>query len=950
MTQLKRLPFSTYVVFVLLFVFGKLAQAGVHKSSTDPREYLTFSLPNQMKVLVISDPNTAKAAASLDVAVGSNANPEGREGLAHFLEHMLFLGTEKYPEAGDYQAFISSHGGNHNAYTAYENTNYFFDVKANDLEPALDRFSQFFIAPLFTEEYVDRERHAVHSEYQSKIRDDGRRIFAVTKEILNPDHSYSDFAVGSLETLANNENGKIRDDLISFYEQYYSANLMSLVVLGKQSTEELKAMVEARFAAVPNRNAEPFRNNTSLFKPGSLPLKLSVQTIKDLRYMSLTFPVPEIRSHWRSKPLYYISSLVGYEGAGSLLSLLKEKGWATGLSASTGSDLPGESTFHVNIALTPEGMQQQEAIAQLFFSYVDLIRQGGVSEMLYQEESDLNRIQFRFQEQSEPIHYVSQLSSQLRRFPAEEVIRAPYMLEAFDAELIQQYLAAIRPDNMLLTVKARDLETDQKDPWYQAAYKAEPINEETLQALQAQPQVADLFIRGSNPFVASNLDLKDPSSATDSPQVLVEKPGLTLWHHQDSSFKTPKANLFFSVMSDRANRTAREAVLTSLYTRMVKDQMNEILYDAYVAGLGTDIYPHMKGFSVRLSGYNEKLPVLLEKVTHALKKPELDAERYAVIKRQYADQLKNARKEKPFNQTINEIFQLLLPQWSTEEKQLALEMITFEDLKAFAPQLLAETDLRILAHGNLVEEEATTMADQIVAQLLNKPQAKHLSETPVVHLQRGRPFVQTLDLQHNDSAISIYYQGNDASLKTRAEFAVLSELMSSPFYSRLRTEKQLGYVVFETPLPLRKAPGLAFVVQSPVADPLTLETHISSFMDEMGEQMLSMTDAQLDKYKRSVISRILKQENSLSDRTARYWKQIDRNNADFYSRETLAKSIEELSVEELKKGFEQLRERQLVVRSFGLKHMQTASLEEIGRTCDTEIDSLKLAGEFMPEA
>ena len=73
--------------------------------------------------------------------------------------------------------------------------------------------------------------------------------------------------------------------------------------------------------------------------------------------------------------------------------------------------------------------------------------------------------------------------------------------------------------------------------------------------------------------------------------------------------------------------------------------------------------------------------------------------------------------------------------------------------------------------------------------------------------------------------------------------------MSSPFYSQLRTEKQLGYVVFETPLPLRKAPGLAFVVQSPVADPLTLETHISSFMDEMGEQMLSMTDAQLEKYK-----------------------------------------------------------------------------------------------------
>ena len=185
-----------------------------------------------MKVLVISDPATDKAAASLDLNVGTNANPKDRQGLAHFLEHMLFLGTGKYPEAGSYQAFISQNGGNHNAYTAYENTNYFFDVRADQLEPALDRFAQFFIDPLFTEEYVDRERHAVHSEYQSKLRDDGRRSFSATKQVMNPAHQYSQFAVGSLETLSNN-NGDLRQDLIKFYNRHYSANLMTLVILGK---------------------------------------------------------------------------------------------------------------------------------------------------------------------------------------------------------------------------------------------------------------------------------------------------------------------------------------------------------------------------------------------------------------------------------------------------------------------------------------------------------------------------------------------------------------------------------------------------------------------------------------------------------------------------------------------------------------------------------------------
>ncbi|WP_315982828.1 insulinase family protein [Aliamphritea spongicola] len=146
------------------------ASSSIVKSPNDKRLYRSFNLPNQMKVLVISDPEADKAAASLDVNAGSNANPEGREGLAHFLEHMLFLGTEKYPEAGSYKAFISANGGNHNAYTAYQNTNYYFDVAIGQLEPALDRFAQFFISPTFDEAYVDRERQAVFLNISQNLK------------------------------------------------------------------------------------------------------------------------------------------------------------------------------------------------------------------------------------------------------------------------------------------------------------------------------------------------------------------------------------------------------------------------------------------------------------------------------------------------------------------------------------------------------------------------------------------------------------------------------------------------------------------------------------------------------------------------------------------------------------------------------------------------------------
>ena len=195
-------------VYLLLFslLLGACQFAGeqpVITSDTDTRAFRQLQLPNRLQVLLISDPGADKAAAALDVNVGSWQDPVERPGLAHFLEHMLFLGTQRYPVAGEYQSFISAHGGSHNAYTAFEHTNYFFDIDAAYLEQALDRFSQFFVAPLFTADYVDREKNAVNSEYLANIRDDNRRGFDVLRAVANPAHPFSKFSVGSLQTLAD---------------------------------------------------------------------------------------------------------------------------------------------------------------------------------------------------------------------------------------------------------------------------------------------------------------------------------------------------------------------------------------------------------------------------------------------------------------------------------------------------------------------------------------------------------------------------------------------------------------------------------------------------------------------------------------------------------------------------------------------------------------------------
>ena len=100
-----------------------------------------MTLENEMRILLINDPEGDKSAASLDVKVGCSLDPKPLYGTAHFLEHMLFQGTDKYPSENEYSAFMTNNGGSNNAYTSLTDTNYHFDCSNEAFEESLDRLA-----------------------------------------------------------------------------------------------------------------------------------------------------------------------------------------------------------------------------------------------------------------------------------------------------------------------------------------------------------------------------------------------------------------------------------------------------------------------------------------------------------------------------------------------------------------------------------------------------------------------------------------------------------------------------------------------------------------------------------------------------------------------------------------------------------------------------------------
>ena len=904
---------------------GHEYQVEIAKSDNDHSEYRYLRLPNQMQVLLVSDNKADKAAAALDVFVGSSHDPVKREGLAHFLEHMLFLGTDRYPEPDEYQAFISQHGGQHNAYTSFDHTNYFFDVDPADFETTLDRFSRFFVAPLFNAEYVGREKNAVHSEYKARIKNDYRRQRDVFSKVVNPNHPAAKFSVGNLDTLADSPEGKVRDDLLLFYKQHYSANRMTLVVLAPQSLDELESMVRKRFDEVPNYQSVQPEHKQPLFKEGSLPLLLSLKPVQELRQLSVTLPLPAVQEFYHEKPLSYIANLIGHEGEGSLLSLLKAKGLAEGLSAGKGiSDING-SSFDVTVSLTPLGLENWQQVLALVFQEIALVSDQGVAKWRMLEQGSLATMQFRHQELGEPIHRVSQLASQLHQYPYQDVMRGPYLMDRFDAGLIKSMLALMTPENAMVTLMAPEAETNKTSTLYQVPYSIAALprmngkglrgkelgSEKLNNNIEDKLGINKLMLPIANEFIPENFELKFPLKASQPglPILLENKPSYRLWHYPDNYYQVPKAQFYVAVKIP-VIVNATDAAMVELYLKLVNERLNEPNYAAALAGLGYHANRRPDGIGFVISGFDNKLSALVETVADGLLLPfsskDASSELVERLRKELIRHWRNGAKDTPYKQLIRETGLLLnTSSWQPMQLANALEGFDSKVFDQFVAGLYRGATLEMFASGNLHKVDVGRLAKILASRFASEPYADW-GNRGVVRIPTGQKIQTHLSIDHKDFAILRYYQGRNDSLGETVRVMLLRQVMRSEFFHQLRTEQQLGYVVAVVNQGMDRVPGFSLLVQSPSTSVGKLEEAIDQFLLDFDQQLQDMPKEEFERHRQAVLTGLREKPKSLAEQSARFWGSIDIRDYTFSRREKIITAVERLTYKELRDAYKVL--------------------------------------------
>ncbi len=348
----------------------------------------TFTLDNGMDVVVIEDHRAPVVQHMVWYRVGSADEPAGTSGIAHFLEHLMFKGTDTL-EPGEFSATVAANGGNDNAFTSFDYTAYFQRVAADRLELMMQMESDRMRNLRLTEEDVLTERGVILEERNQRTENSPRALFSEqmsAAQYLN--HGYSIPIIGWMHEMETLD----RQDALDFYEDHYAPNNAILVVTGDVNPEEVRRLADTYYGVIPANPDLPERMR-SQEPPQTAERRL---TFKDARvaqpYVHRSYLAPERDAGAQEKAaaLFMLAELLG----GSTTSYLNEKlQFEQQKVVYTGAFYRGvsldDTTFDL-LVVPAEGVTLQEAEDAMDQAVADFIEEG-----VNQEDLDRIKLQLR---------------------------------------------------------------------------------------------------------------------------------------------------------------------------------------------------------------------------------------------------------------------------------------------------------------------------------------------------------------------------------------------------------------------------------------------------------------------------------------------------------------------------------------------------------------------------
>lgn len=852
----------------------------VIKSKFDPRKYHAFKLPNDLPVLVIQEQGCEQAAACLSVATGQFHDTPELPGLAHLLEHMVFMGSQKYPTKNHLNNFVSKYGSEITSATENEITRYHFSIHIAPpdeeseiptvVRDSLDHFAHMFRQPLFTSEALRGEVQVIETQFQDKIQSRYGRVDAVLREMASPGHPYGLFAHGSRESLEGNcaKHGiDLKERLVNLFNRRYSSNLMRLCFISPYDVTAVEKIIRSQFSNILNMNVKHPINTPAadpVFKQSPDGLSCYVQTGTG---------DPLLRIHWelhpkysQVEPLYYICELLKHQGSGSIANVLKRYGWAEGVSVSTDEGL-SYCFIWMDIRLTPIGCKKIKDIIAVVHKYIRLLKANGVQERIYNECKQIMENHFLFSFEH-PSTVVREIAMKMHRFSPKQYRTGAYRFQLFNHYFINALLDDLTPGNAKNIVSGRfpTGRIYEKAEYHGSRYCIMLNTELMLTMWNGTDTDPFLRIPSHNQYIPKELtnSFLPESEETDKLSRVFQARNVTVWHFALPNYR-PAISVSINFISYYAYSTAENAILQMLLTRVLRDKFKEVGHQAIQTGLKWRLNENPAGFSLVVSGFKEHMEMFVSSLLSEMVDIEIDSTLMTVCEEQVKRGLVRFQTESALKKAQRNSYDILYnPYWNpttighAEQKVLSKGEETIDKLINFANELFRSQRIQVYVRGSCTKNDAKKIGRSVnqifgaynpVQELPNSNCMTNIPKRTDLCIRR----VNT-NITDRNSAIRMHFQfGKTTEFRSPQVLILFARLLQKAMFHELRIKKQLLYEMDVKHDYVYGVHGLVIAFQSPVSNPDELLRQVEEFLKKFREKLFDLFhDDNIEMYVKSV--------------------------------------------------------------------------------------------------
>ena len=808
-------------------------------SEDNTTSYKIYTTHNNIDVILVSNPSLSKCACSLTINAG--VFYDTTDGLAHFCEHMLFLGNTKHNESELLMHTVQKHSGIVNAFTDLDRTTYFFSVNNEGLPRSIDVFASMFDIPLFETQYVDKEINAINSEHEKNINNDQWINYEIIKTESTDEHPYNSFGTGNNETLRSISVHELQMQLKEYFNTLYTPCNMKVALIANYTLNELEQLVNENFiydkkrndvhnksAFVHNRNARI--NDNKLFNKGKYAKLIWYASSSGVNAIEISFVItPGVNRYYKTKPEDYMSYMLLYKGKGSLVRVLKEKNFVLNINAGVDESYDAFTLYKVKLLLSEYGVVHYRNVLSYVFTYIESIKRMNISANIY---NDIKRIEdnaFNFNSKKEVHLQAVDLSMGMFIYEHQDMLQGKYMHSEYNESTIHNVMNDISINNAIVIFSTDNTTIPFNDNELQHCVN-KTIHHYNNKEYHIINITNDTFAYGDNDNV--NLSLRNESTRNKFISTIHSVPlpcyeqsvnscnddefnplirnynanvvSDVFYYKIDKSFHIPKENIIIAFTSHKyfLSNNKTDFLMLNLLTFMLNNVIDIELFDALDTGNTISFTLNADKLVLNIYCYSDKANVLIESVSNVFINavPFINEDIFT----QAVDRLISVveeNKTKYAFQINDDVFKKKLIHNHIIINDITkhdISQITYDTIVSFYLSFINDIHIQqSLIHGDVSSQHVNTVITYFnnikrlsTLSLSTQLKQRELNSNTVVNFYFKNEFA--LERNH---ATTVYFQIGKESNKNIVYFEVFNKCIGAHFFAELRTQKQLGYIV-----------------------------------------------------------------------------------------------------------------------------------------------------------